>query len=117
MKCYSHVRIKRRLLGQMYCQSKNEIYLVENKFEIVFQCIHKCGICVPNSTTEVWMVDDVDVSNFVKIQLDQHVSSSDPLHQDLINGIMFESPLPDLFANRYLHLHLLDLYQSIHVNH
>ena len=43
---------------------------------------NKCGICIPNSTTEVWTVDDVDLFNFVKVQRDQHVSSSDTLHQD-----------------------------------
>ena len=34
--------------------------------------------------TEVWTVDDVDLLNFDKVQRDQHVSSSDSLHQDVI---------------------------------
>ena len=46
-------------------------------------CRNKGSICIPNSTTEVWTVDDVDFLYFVKVQRDQHVSSSDTLHQDL----------------------------------
>ena len=53
---------------------------------------NKGGNCIPNSTTEVWTVDDVDLLNFVKVQRDQHVLSSDTLHQDLIGcgrGLVF----------------------------
>ena len=41
-------------------------------------------MCIPNSTNEVWMVVDVDLLISISIQHDQHVSSNDTLHQDLI---------------------------------
>ena len=53
---------------------------------------NKVGICIPNSTTEVWTVVDVDLLIDISIQLDQHVSSNDTLHQDLIgcgSGLVF----------------------------
>ena len=45
-------------------------------------CRNKDGICIPNSTTDLWTVDDVGLLDF--LQCDQRVSSSDTLHQDLI---------------------------------
>ena len=47
--------------------------------DIILFYENKGGICIPNSTTEVWTVDDVDLLNVVKVQLDQHVLSSDTL--------------------------------------
>ena len=47
---------------------------------------NKGGICIPNSTTEVRTVIDGDLLIDISIQLDQHVSSNDTLHQDLFYG-------------------------------
>ena len=46
---------------------------------------NKGGICIPNSTTGDLTVNDVDYFNIVMLQLDQHVSSNDTLHQDCEN--------------------------------
>ena len=40
---------------------------------------NKGGVCIPNSTTEVWTVIDVDLLLGVRLQLDQHVLSSNTL--------------------------------------
>ena len=41
-------------------------------------------MCIPNSTTGVLTVIDVDLSLIISIQLDQHVPSNDTLLQDLL---------------------------------
>ena len=54
-------------------------------------CRNKGSICIPNSTTEVWTVVDLDLLIDISIQLDQHVSSNDTLHQDLAFMIQLPS--------------------------
>ena len=66
----------------MYCglSATSEVFLIFTTQLCLCIYRNKGGICIPNSTTEVWTVDDVDLLNVVKVQLDQHVLSSDTLH-------------------------------------
>ena len=40
-------------------------------------------MCIPNSTTGDLTVNDVDLLNVLRLQLDQYLLSNDTLHQDL----------------------------------
>ena len=44
LKCYPHVRRKRSLLGQMYCQSKHQMNLVENRCERIVCSAEKSSL-------------------------------------------------------------------------
>ena len=55
-------------------------------------------MCIPNSTTEVWTVIDVDLLLDIRIQLDQHVSSE---YMYLIVGVQ-----SDAIAYSQLHVGL-----------
>ena len=46
--------------------------------------LNKGGVCIPNSTTEVWTVVDINLLVDISMQLDQHVLSNDTLHHYLI---------------------------------
>ena len=68
-------------------------------------CRNKGGIsCIPNSTTEVWTVVDVGLLIDISIQLDQHVSSNDTLHQDLI------------YIYPYIHLCCIPIQLNFNIN-